>query len=195
MMEISKNKYNVLNEIAEPNGIVILGGGNDESIPIGELKQAFAVEEKIYNRSVNNLSVNNATDIYSSYIAPLGADTILLHIGESDLDFFENNPSDFEKKYRELINKIKSNNKKCNVVIVSIKSKNMTDSIISMNKELKYIAQSEQCEYYDISKENMHNPRQTKDVVSFVYSLGFLHPLKDNRPMYDLLRIIFCYNA
>ena len=191
---IKSSKYYVLKKIAEPNGIAILGGGNDENIPIGELKQAYSLEDKIYNRSVNNLSINDAADIYSSYTASLCADTVLLHIGASDLDLLKTNPSDFENKFRELINTIKAGNKKCNIAIVSIKNNDKPDSVSALNRELKYIAQSEQCEYYDINKEKMNNPKQTKEIVSFIYSLGFVRPLTSKRPLYDLVKILFCYD-
>ena len=44
MREKEIKKYTKLNELAEPNGIVIFGGGEDKSIPIGALRQAFALE-------------------------------------------------------------------------------------------------------------------------------------------------------
>ncbi len=189
------NQYSFLNEIAEPNGIVILGGENDVNIPVGELKQAFSIKDKMYNRSIDKLSVNNASEFYSAYVSKLIPDAVLLHIGEADLNTFTEDPPEFEKKYRELINTIKTDNKKCSIAVVSLKNADNSDTVSVLNRDLKYIAESEQCEYYDISVKSIRNPGQTKDVISFVYSSGFVRPLKNKRPMYDIVRILFCYNS
>jgi len=37
------------------------------------------------------------------------------------------------------------------------------------------------------------NPKQTKEVVSFLYSIGFVRPLKQKRPLQDVAKILFCY--
>ena len=51
MREAEIKNYTNLNELAEQGGIVILGDGKDKDIPTCELRQAFAVESKVYNRS------------------------------------------------------------------------------------------------------------------------------------------------
>lgn len=188
-------KYQSLNELAEPNGIVIIGGTEDKDIPLCELKQAFELNSKLYNRSINNISVNNAADIYDSCVASLNPESILLHIGTSDLKSFKESPSDFDQKYCELIEHIKESNPNCRIVVISLKNEDENSDISDINRHLKYIAGSEQCEYEDISSKRVWNPKQTKDVVSFVYSIGFVHPLKNKKPIYDLIRILFCYNS
>ena len=50
-MEACSRKYEHLNRLADPNGIVIFGGSRDLDLPVGELRQAFSLESKIYNRS------------------------------------------------------------------------------------------------------------------------------------------------
>ena len=68
------------------------------------------------------------------------------------------------------------------------------NDITKLNKQLKYIADSEKCEFCDISQKRVWNPQQTKDVVSFVYNIGFVHPLKNKRSLNDLVRLLFCVN-
>ena len=46
---------------------------------------------------------------------------------------------------------------------------------------------------YDIAEKRVWNPKETKDIVSFVYSTGFIQPLKNRRPIFDLIKILFCY--
>ena len=71
MLKTQTNIYKSLNELANPNGIIIFGGISDLSIPLCELKQAFALDDNLYNRSFSDLSVNNAIEYYDAYVANL----------------------------------------------------------------------------------------------------------------------------
>lgn len=193
MFENEIKKYQALNKLAESNGIVILGGTKDREIWLCELKQAFELDSNLYNRSITDLSINNAKEIYDTCIVPLNPECILLHIGDTDLESFMKNPSDFDQKYRELIKHIKNTNNKCNIAIISLKNYSDNANTSELNKHLKYIAESERCEFGDISSKRLWNPKQTKDVISFIYSTGFVRPLKQKRPIYDLVKILFCY--
>lgn len=193
MFNLEANNYKALNELAEHDGIVIFGGNNDMTIPLCELKQAFSIESNLYNRSFRELSIENAIEIYDSCIAPLEPETVLLHIGEADLDYFEESPSNFDQKYIELIAHIKNYNKKCKIAIISLKNENNSAAIFELNKHLKYISQCEHCEFGDITSKHVWNPQGTKDTISFIYSMGFVRPLKNRHPLYDLVKILFCY--
>ena len=193
MREAEIKNYTKLNELAEKGGIVIFGCGVDKDIPTCEIRQAFAVESKIYNRSFESVSVNGALSIYKETVDSLSPETVLLHIGKTDMDFFAESPVEFDNKYRELIGYIKSQNKKCRIAIVSLRNYDSDPQIEEINKHLKYIADSEQCEYGDIATKKVWNPKATIDAVSFVYSIGFVHPLKNKRPLYDLVKSFFCY--
>ena len=195
MREAEIKNYTKLNELAEQGGIVIFGCGVDKDIPTCEIRQAFAVESKIYNRSFESVSVKGALSIYKETVAALSPETVLLHIGETDIEFFAENSAEFDNKYRELIGYIKSQNKKCRIAIVSLRNYDYDPQIEVINKHLKYIADSEQCEYGDISAKMVWNPKASMEVASFVYSIGFVHPLKNKRPLYDLVKMLFCYNA
>ena len=183
--------YKLLNELAEKNGIVIFGGSEDLDIPIGELKQAFSIHSNIYNRSIDNLSILDAINAYDKYIFPLMPETILIHIGNNDLEFFYQDPSAFVQKFRELITHIRLQNAKCRIGIISLKNYDNDTKIAEINKHLKYISESEQCEYGDISSRRVWNPKAIKEAISFVYSTGFIHPLKNRRPFYDLVKIFY----
>ena len=195
MREAEIKNYTKLNELAEKGGIVIFGCGVDKDIPTCEIRQAFAVESKIYNRSFESVSVKDALSIYKETVAALSPETVLLHIGETDIEFFAENSAEFDNKYRELIGYIKSQNKKCRIAIISLRNYDYDPQIEVINKHLKYIADSEQCEYGDISAKMVWNPKASMEVESFVYSIGFVHPLKNKRPLYDLVKMLFCYNA
>jgi len=195
MREAEIKNYTKLNELAEKGGIVIFGCGVDKNIPTCEIRQAFAVESKIYNRSFESVSVKGALSIYKETVAALSPETVLLHIGETDIEFFAENSAEFDNKYRELIGYIKSQNKKCRIAIISLRNYDSDPQIAELNKHLKYNADSEKCEYGDISAKKVWNPKTSMEVASFVYSIGFVHPLKNKRPLYDLVKMLFCYNA
>ena len=131
MTEIKK--YSALNDLAEKGGTVIFGGKEDKDIPLCELRQAFELGSNYYNRSFENLSIANAIELYLSCVAPLAPETVLIHIGESDLDLFENNPDKFVQLYRELLCKIKSESKECYIAIVSLKNYDNNSLITKLN--------------------------------------------------------------
>ena len=195
MREAEIKKYAKLNELAEQGGIVIFGCNEDKDIPTGEIRQAFAVGSKIYNRSFDDLSVTESVSIYEKMIAPLAPETVLIHIGEADLTNFAGDPTAFDDQYLELLKAIKARNKKCCIAVVALKNYENDPQIAEMNKHLKYIADSEQCEYGDISAKKVWDPKASMDAASFVYSIGFVHPLKNKRPLYDLVKMLFCYEA
>lgn len=195
MFELETKRYLALNELAETGGTVILGNDVDKEIPLCELKQAFNLNEKLYNRSFTELSIQDAIAIYDSCIADLKPDCVLLHIGKDDVKLFDNNPTVFEQHFRKLVQHIKEVDKKCNIGIISLRNPDNSKTIAELNKSLKYIADSEKCEFEDISVKRVWNPIETKDVVSFVYSTGFVRPVKNQRSVYDLTKILFCYEA
>lgn len=184
-------KYKQLNEIAESGGIVIFGNQEDQAIPTCELRQAFAIEESIYNRSISELSIDDAVEVYKEVIEVLEPSVVLLHLGESDLARFSEKTTIFTDKYRELIQYIKKQAPKCRIAVVSMKNYENDPKIKELNEHLKFIADSEMCEYGDIANRKVWNPKATKDAVSFVYSIGFVHPLKGKRSLYDLVKVLF----
>ena len=184
-MEAQIKKYQKLNNLALKKGVVIFGEGVDTEIPASELKQSFELDYPVYNRSFLNLCLENAIALYDECVKPLIPDTILLHIGTNDSELFANNKVEFEKNYISLIEHIKATDKKCRIVLVSIDN-------AEINQQLKYIADSTQCEFGDLSTVKVWNPETTKSVTSFVQTMGVRRYCK-NKPIYDLLKILFCY--
>lgn len=193
-MSDERRLYQTLNELAESDGTVIFGGTADKDIPLCELKQAFSLNEKLYNRSFSGLSVTDAVSTYDTFIAPLKPACVLLHLGEQDVTTFATDSAAFDGAYRCLIQHIKESVPTCTIAVIAQKNPENNPVITDLNKHLKYIAESERVEFEDISANRIWNPKETKEVVSFVYSTGFVHPLKRQRSIYDLVKILFCYN-
>ena len=195
MKDFEIEKYERLNQIAQSKGIVIFGGSDDTDIPLCELRQAFDIEENMYNRSFHELSIEHAIEAYDSCVAPISPETVFLHIGKNDVVLLHKNPNLFDSKYRELIEHIRAENKTCRIAVVSMKNYYNDPDIAEMNRHLKFIAHSEKCEYGDIATRKVWNPQATRDAASFVRNIGFVRPLKSARPIYDLIRILFCCEA
>lgn len=187
-------EYQTLNRLAEKNGVVILGGKEDEDLPLDELKQAFSLPA-IYNRSVDDFCLQNALFYYDSIVKPLQPQCLLIHITERDKELFENNPDAFNTSFRNLIAYIRNQDKKCKIVIVSLKNFEGEKSVASFNAHVKDMCSCERCEYGDISRKRVWNPQATKDISRFLYDTGFVMPLKIQRPVYDLLKILYFYNG
>ena len=188
-------KYQKLNELAQPGGIVILGGSEDTSIPLCEIRQAFEMEENLYNRSFSDLSVLDAVAAYDACVADLKPETILLHVGQQDLDMLQKEPTQFNNQYRALINHIREQNKHCRIAIVSLRNYENDPVVSDMNKHLKYIADMEHCEYGDIASRRVWNPKATLEAANFVRNIGFMRPLKMERSIFDLTKMLFCTGA
>ena len=195
MKDFEIEKYERLNQIAQSKGIVVFGGSDDTNIPLCELRQAFDIEENMYNRSFHELSIEHAIEAYDSCVAPISPETVFIHIGKYDIELLHKNPNLFDSKYLELIEHIRAENKTCRIAVVSMKNYYNDPDIAEMNRHLKFIADSEKCEYGDIATRKVWNPQATRDTASFVRNIGFVRPLKSARPIYDLIRILFCCEA
>ena len=195
MRDLEIKKYKKLNELAQSDGIVIFGEGTDTNIPLCEFRQALGVDEKMYNRSFSELSINDAVNVFDTCISPIAPETVFIHIGESDITAFKGNHSNFDIEYRALIKHIREQNKKCRIAVISIKNTDNNSDVEEMNQHLKYIADSEKCEFEDISAKRVWNTKENREVTSFLYEIGFDHPLHIKRPIYNLVRILFCYEG
>ena len=190
-MEKQIKLYRSLNALANAGGCVIFGGADDRTIPLGELKETFELQGSYYNRSFDGLRISNAVDLFDRCVAPLAPGEVYLHIGQNDLT---EDSAVFAQKYTALVQHIRSTDKKCGIIIVGLKNPDNDPAVEQLNKQLAVIAQNECCDFCDIAKQQVWNPRQTKEVVSFLYSIGFVRPLKQKRPVQDIAKILFCYH-
>lgn len=195
MFDTALKKYVTLNKISTLGGVVLMGGDKDLRIPLCELKESFKIADTLYNRSFENLSVLDAEKLYEACVAPLEPETIILHIGETDIDLFAKDETMFANKYAHLIATIKAHDKKCHIAIVSLLNPNNHAAITEMNKQLKYISDSERCEFVDLSFNKNWNPKASMETSSFLHSMGFVRPLKAKHPVYNLVRAIYFAEA
>ena len=183
-------KYARLNELADQGGIVIFGCGEDTSIPACELRQAFSLDEKVYNRSFSDMTIDAAAEAYNRAVAPIAPETVLLHLGQADRQRFAEDASGFDQAYRALIQAVRAQNTNCRIIVVSLKNYDNDPLTAEMNRHLCCIADSERCDFGDIAERKVWNPKSSMRASSFVHSINF--PFRNREPAYDLVKIMFC---
>ena len=185
--------YEWLNSMTEKNSVVLFGGTLDKSIPVSELAQSFEFNFKLYNRSFTNLSIKDAQAAWENCIEPVCPEGILIHLGAADLDLFKNAPEVFDSCYISLLSAIRKSNPKTRIALVSLYNENANKNIFDMNRHIKAIASSESCDFFNIDNAKLWNPAATREVISFVYNLGFEQNLKIKKPLRDIAKILYSY--
>ena len=173
----------------EKNAVILLGNGLDTKIPVQSLGKEFKFNFKIYNKSCEKLSFENVREYFSSAIAPLAPEGIMIHLGENDLNLCMNNSALFDTKYFELIQQIKSINKKCRIALISLANPQNNKAISLVNRHIKAIADSEKCSFVNLDNAHLWNPAATKAAVEFAHSMG----LNTRKPLGDVAEILYSY--
>ena len=173
----------------EKNAVILLGNGLDTKIPVQSLGKEFKFNFKIYNKSCEKLSSENVKEYFSEAIAPLAPEGIMIHLGENDLNLCMNNSALFDTNYFELIQQIKSINKKCRIALISLANPQNNKAISLVNRHIKAIADSEKCSYVNLDNAHLWNPAATKAAVEFAHSMG----LNTRKPLNDVAEILYSY--
>ena len=183
--------YLPLNALTTGNGVVIFGGATDRTIPIGELKQSFNLNEQLFNRSLSGLTIEHAISAYDLCAAELNPESVLLHIGEEDLERFAKDHKGFRADYCALITHIRQFRPKCRIAVLSLFNPEALPDIATLNSQLKDLAASESCEFCDL--DSISSTSQCdRELLGFMYDLGFVRPLKIKRPLYQLAKLLYC---
>ena len=143
--------FRKLNKLAKMNGVVLFGSSFAKNIPVCELKQAFHLDCNIYNRSLTDLSIFHAEELLNDCIFSLKPGTVLLQLGETDLEQGYHTIPEIIEAYKSLITKLKAADKHCDIVIVSVCENSSVVYPDALNKQLEALAHSAKCQYADIS--------------------------------------------
>ncbi len=173
----------------EKNSVILLGNGLDTKIPVQSLGKEFKFNFKIYNKSCEKLSFENVREYFSSAIAPLAPEGIMIHLGENDINLCMNNSALFDTNYLDFIKQIKSCNKKCRIALVSLANPQNNKAISLVNRHIKAIADSEKCSFVNLDKAHLWNPAATKAAIEFAHSMG----LNTRKPLGDVAEILYSY--
>ncbi len=192
-MNISREEYLDLpeqpSEYQEKNGVILIGSELDKKIPVSELATSFDFNFPIYNESAENLSLENVQDYFEKEISTLNPEGVILHIGEKDLNLFTENSNQFDNLYISLLSKIKKQNKKCRIALVSVNNPAHNKIIETMNAHIKAIADSGNFTFVNVENAKLWNPEATKASNDFAYSMG----LSVRKPLKNVSEILFSY--
>lgn len=175
------------------DAVILFGGTVDKEIPVAEIAQNYEFNFKMFNRSVYNLSLKDAKKAFTEKVEPLNPEAVILHVGAEDLDLFKRNSAEFDIKYIELISCIKSTNKNRRVALISNVDGAGRHVFDEMNRHIKAIADSEHCTFVNIDNAKLWNPESTKELMSFMYTLGFDQPLNVKKPLGDISEILYSW--
>ena len=177
----------------ENEAVILFGGSADKEIPVAEIAQSYDFNFPMYNRSFHGLSLKDAKKSFSEKIETMNPEAVILHIGADDLDLFKRNSAEFDIKYIDLISFIKSGNKKRRVALISNLDPVNAHLFDEMNRHIKAIADSEHCTFVDINNAKLWNPESTKELMSFMYNIGFDQPLNVKKPLGDISEILYSW--
>lgn len=175
------------------DSVILFGGTSDKEIPVAEIAQNYEFNFRMYNRSSYNLSLNDSKKIFKEHVETLNPEAVIIHLGENDLDLFNRNSAEFDIKYIELIAFIKSADRERRIALVSNVDKNNRHAFDEMNRHIKAIAESEHCVFVNLDNAKLWNPESSKELMSFMYNLGFDHPLNIKKPLGDISTILYSY--
>ncbi len=175
------------------DSVILFGGSKDKEIPVAEIAQDYELNFKMMNRSVYGLSLKNAKKAFTENIASLNPEAVILHIGEEDLDLFNKNSAEFDILYLDLIGVIKAQNKNRRIALISNVSLNNSGVYNDMNRHIKAIAESEKCTFVNIDNAKLWTPENTKELMAFMYDVGFDQPLNIKKPIANIAEILYSY--
>lgn len=173
----------------EKNAVIVFGGSLDNSIPVDELAKSFDFNFRIFNKSVAELSIKDSLGYFSAYIKPMRPESMILHIGERDLNLFKANSSEFDSLYIKLIEEIRYTNSKCRLALVSLYNETSNQTVAEMNRHIKAIADSEKCDFIDVENAKLWKPESAKAAIRFAQNMG----LAVKKPLRDIAEILYSY--
>lgn len=175
------------------NSVVLFGSTKAKEIPVAEIAQDYEFNFKMFNRSAYGLSIKDAKKAFQENIEAMNPESVIIHLGEEDLDMFSKNNAVFDVYYMDLINAVKAQNKDRRIALISNVSPDNSEVFADMNRHIKAIADSEKCTFVNIGNAKLWNPENTKELMAFMYDVGFDQPLNVKKPIADIAEILYSY--
>ncbi len=180
---IAIKKFITLNKIAKSSGIVCFGSNYFSQMNINELADDSVIDAPIYNRSIENLSVENANEAFDSCVYPLQPKKIFVNIGDADISKDNFDAKTFINKYEWLLLNIHRNCKNCRIFIVSIISD--SSAVSGVNEALAKLSSDTGCTYIDVMAQTYGNTSEIK-VFSILKPYIRLYPITFVEAMQNL---------
>ena len=104
-----------INDLILPGEIVIFGSTYMSHFPLYELINKSMVENAVYNRSIEGLTIQDALEIVNDCVIAIRPSKLFLAIGEED----ENNP-DAIREYSRLVSELRSRLPQCHLYLIGL---------------------------------------------------------------------------
>lgn len=138
---LEKNKiYRVFNDIALKDAIVVFGSSYTARFPFYEVSQKYYLDNAIYNRSIEGLTIDEAEEILDSCVIEIEPSKVFLSLGECD----EKNEKNI-KAYERILLKLKKHLPKTELYVLSVEGSD------EFNKKLKIICNKTGSEFININ--------------------------------------------
>lgn len=180
---------NVSEKTERKNQVILVGGSFDQKIPTNQLAEHFKFNFKLYNKSIENLSLKNAAEYYKTVLTQIKPEGIIFHLGENDVSLYQNDSTAFDKYYLDLLATVKKANKNTRLALVSVRNADNNKVIAEINKHIKAIADSEKCQFVNLDNAGLWNPQALQGAVEFAQCMG----LNTRKPLSDVAEIVYNY--
>ncbi|MBQ9539438.1 MAG: hypothetical protein IJU95_09205 [Treponema sp.] len=175
------------------DSVILFGGNADRDIPVAEIAESYGFNFPMYNRSSYNLSLKDAKKTFQDKVVPMSPESVIIHIGAEDLDLFKKSSAEFDIKYIDLISSVKASCGNSRIALVSNVDASNRGIFDEMNRHIKAIASSEKCLYVDINNARLWSHEEAKELMSFMYDVGYDKPLNIKKPLGDISEILYSY--
>jgi len=140
-VKITAKAIKGLNDITLKNEIVIFGSTRMSRFPLYELVNRCRLENAIYNRSIEKMTLDDALEIVNDCVIAVKPEKVFLAVGEED-----ENDRDAIKKYNALVHKIRTELPDCTLYLICLSddsdyAADFNENIISLcdGKKIKSI--------------------------------------------------------
>ena len=152
-IEEKLNNYKNLNKYSKKGGTVCFGSSWFEGIDFGEIALDESLDCIIHNRSIKNLTVTEAKNVFEESVKDLNPSKIFVNIGEEDINDEDFNMESFLTNYELLLLFIHRNSPKSKIFIVSLHSDSETAR--EVNEKLYELSENTNCKFIRLNtKEN-----------------------------------------
>lgn len=136
-------EYKLLNKFAQSNKIVLVGSGIAENLYLNELIEDYDLNQRLYNRSISDLKIEDAVKYFEKCIYELKPMKILIYLGENELADENVSVEKFSEQYKWLLYNVHVNLPSAQIYIIELR--NDMEGAELYNRELRNIASEYGC--------------------------------------------------
>lgn len=144
------DRYQYLNQFAQPGQILFFGSSYLDQFPLYELKEDYRMDQTIFKRSIPGLTIEQAFDCLDTCVYDLMPSKLFISFGDTDIESPAFSLSNFISCYRRLLIQLRTHLPKCSIYLMGLQSQ-PEDS--SLNEALLELSREYQCEFIALTAE------------------------------------------